>query len=55
MAGHYSFLRVKVTFADLVTLMLIRHFLANLLVGIDGPVFCARQLLDHHGGQEKYK
>jgi hypothetical protein len=43
---------VKVTCTDFVALMLIRHFLAKLLVGLDGPIVCARQLLDHHGGQE---
>jgi hypothetical protein len=51
--GHCFFLSVKVTCTDFVALMVIRHFfLAKLLFGLDGPVVCARQLLDHHGGQE---
>jgi hypothetical protein len=36
--GHCSFLSVKVTCTDFVTLMLIRHFLAKFLVGLDDPV-----------------
>jgi hypothetical protein len=50
--GHCSFLSVKVTCTDFVALILIRHFLAKLLVGLDGHVVFARQLLDHHGEQE---
>jgi hypothetical protein len=41
---------VKVTCTDLVALILIRHFLVKLLVGLDGPVVSVMQLLDHHGG-----
>jgi hypothetical protein len=36
-AGHCCFLSVKVTCTDLVTLKLIRHFIAKLLVGLVGP------------------
>jgi hypothetical protein len=43
---------MKVTCRDLVTLMVIRHFLAKFLVGRNGLVGFAMQLLDHHGGQE---
>jgi hypothetical protein len=37
---------------DLVSLMLVRYFLTNFLIGQDGLVVFERQLLDHNGSQE---
>jgi hypothetical protein len=51
-ARHCSFFSVKVTCTDLVAIMWIYHFIAKFVVGRDGLVGFAMQLLDQNAGQE---